>query len=252
MDKIDRLSTLMARFHLTVRAASPEAATLLVLPGPDGAAGKLLLGTDPLARSLSGETPLFSAEVDWGGEENPLFLALPKVIELDVSGDPEMQNLLVLIEAEIHGDRCGAGSVVSRLAEVLVVRVLRRLIEAGSVESGLLAGLSDPRLSRSIVAIHDRPEAVWTNEDLASIAGLSLSRYIELFQRRVGQTPAAYLRRWRLSLASRELAGGARVERVAHRYGFRSPEGFTRAFKRQFGLHPAAYRKISGPGGAAH
>ena len=120
--------------------------------------------------------------------------------------------------------------------------MLRTQIEAGSTRPGLLAGLADPRLSRAIVAIHDQPGRDWRNEDLAQIAGLSLSRFAEIFLATVSEPPAAYLRRWRLTLARQDVEKGDRVDAIARRYGYLSSEGFTRAFKKHFGENPITLR----------
>ena len=164
------------------------------------------------------------------------------MVEVDLSLDAETMALAQLIQAEMTAKRCGAASVVNRLGEVLVVRILRGQIEAGSTRPGILAGLSDPRLSRAIVAIHDRPGHDWRNEDLAEVAGLSRSRFAEMFLSAVGEPPVAYLRKWRLTLARQDMEKGHRVEAVARRYGYGSPEGFTRAFRKQFGTRPIALR----------
>jgi hypothetical protein len=82
---------------------------------------------------------------------------------------------------------------------------MRQQIEAGATQLGLLAGSSYPRLSRAIVAIHDGPGQVWRNEDLAYIAGMSLNRFAEIFLAEVGEPPAAYLRRWKLTLARQDI-----------------------------------------------
>ncbi|PRY26323.1 AraC family transcriptional regulator [Aliiruegeria haliotis] len=247
MERFDRLTTLMARFRVSARLAPLSEATLVATRPATHGPGKLYLGAHPVAPEDPESDILLAARVDWGGAANPLFLALPDLMVHDLAGDEGTVQLLSLIDTEIRSPRCGSETVIGRLTEVLLVRILRGQIEAGSVESGLLAGLSDARLSRSIVAIHDQPERLWTSDDLAREAGLSRSRFMELFQARVGETPAAYLRRWRLTLASQDLALGARVERVAHRYGFRSPEGFSKAFKRQFGRSPISMRKPQRP-----
>jgi AraC-like DNA-binding protein len=106
-------------------------------------------------------------------------------------------------------------------------------------------------LNRAIVAIHGNPGRDWRNDDLAVIAGLSLSRFAETFVAVVGETPAAYLRRWRLTLARQDLQKGDRVEAVARRYGYRSPEGFARAFRQHYGQKPLAMRGIAGAQRAA-
>ena len=243
MGHIDRLTTLMERFSLSVRPAPKETATLVVVANEEGAPGYVWLGAAGMGAGA--DALLFSAEVDWGGASNPLLAALPEKAGFDLSTDKDAASLVSLMCSELTAGRCGSASVINRLGEVLIVRLLRAQIEAGSTEPGLLAGLSDPRLSRAIVAIHNEPGRNWCNEDLAGIAGLSLSRFAETFSAVMGETPAAYLRRWRLVLARQDLQKGDRVDAVARRYGYDSPEGFTRAFKRSYGLNPVSLRHQS-------
>lgn len=150
---------------------------------------------------------------------------LPGVMICDVRNDNEATALIGLWQSELDGQKCEVGSVVNRLGEVLIVQILRDLITSGSAQPGVLAGLSDPRLSRAIVAIHDAPGRAWRYVDLAEIAGLSLSRFGEVFLKVVGAPPAAYLRRWRLMLARQDVLLGDRIDAAASRYGYRSPEG---------------------------
>lgn len=242
MDRYDRLTTLIDRFKLTVAPAMPEDANLVAFAAPGGPPQRALFcarGAD--FRADLGQV-LFCARVEWSGSDNPLLTALPNMVEIDLSDDPDSMGLVQMMLTEITQRRCGVDSVLSRLGEVLIVRMMRMQIEAGSTQPGLLAGLSDQRLSRAIVAMHDRPGRAWRNEDLADLAGMSLSRFAEKFLAEVGETPAAYLRRWRLTLARQDIAKGHRVDVVARRYGFSSPEGFTRAFKKHHGDTPIALR----------
>ncbi|NVK99462.1 AraC family transcriptional regulator [Ruegeria pomeroyi] len=236
---MDRLTALMERFQLRVEAAAPEDANLLALAGADGTPGELLFY--PAGTGRAGD-PLFAARVSWSGESNPFLAALPEVVRFDLSADPEARAVVELIRVEVAARRCGAQSVVNRLGEVLMVRLLRDQIAQGATRPGLLAGLADPRLSRAIVAIHDHPGRVWSNGDLAAEAGLSLSRFAELFAAQVGETPMGYLRRWRLILAAQDLGRGDRVDRVARRYAYGSPEAFARAFRRAHGVAPMSLR----------
>lgn len=243
MDRHDRLTTLIDRFKLRVAPAMPEDANLVALAAPCGTPHRALFcarGAD--FRADLGQV-LFCARVEWSGPENPLLTALPETVEIDLTDDPDSVGLVRLMQTEFTGRRCGVDSVLSRLGEVLIVRMMRTQIEAGSTQPGLLAGLSDQRLSRAIVAMHDRPGHAWRNEDLADLAGMSLSRFAETFLAEVGEPPAAYLRRWRLTLARQDIAKGHRVDVVARRYGFSSPEGFTRAFKKHHGDTPIALRQ---------
>lgn len=240
---MDRLTTLMERFQLSVRPAAAGQANLAALGMAGSSLAQRILycpgGMLPLPASA---VVLWSAKVDWSGPINPFLAALPRVVDYDISTNTEAQGLVQLMQAEAEARRCGAQSVVNRLGEVLMVRLLRDQISRGATEPGLLAGLADPRLSRAIVAMHDRPGHLWTNADLAQEAGLSLSRFAELFAAEVGETPMGYLRRWRLILAHQDLSRGDRVEAVARRYAYASPEGFTRAFRKAYGVAPVSLR----------
>ena len=248
MPKYDRLSALIARFALHVAPDNGDAANLLVFEdAATGTPSRVVFATRP---GLSpgphpGETATFRARAEWGGSANPLFSALPDCVELIVGDDPETAVLVQLLTAEGENRRCGSGAVLDRLGEVLMVRLLRSQIEHGAASTGLLGGLADPRLSRAIVALHEDPGRQWRSEDLAGIAGLSLSRFAELFAKIVGVTPIAYLRRWRMILARQDVERGDRIQTVARRYGYGSSEALCRSFRRQFGETPKHARKLA-------
>ena len=59
-----------------------------------------------------------------------------------------------------------------------------------------------------------------------------------------GITPAEYVRRRKLTLAVTELSlGSSRVIDIALKYGYESPDAFTRAFRNMHGVTPTAARK---------
>lgn len=241
---MDRLSTLMERFEMDIHPAPAAEANFLVLAGGQGRFEAICFTRR--AGSLPPSPLVFSARVQWGGAANPLMAALPEAVHLPLSEAPELQGVLSLLQSELEAPRCGGPSVLRRLSEVLMVRLLRHQIELGSAEPGVLSGLADPRLHRAVVAIHDRPGHGWTNADLAQEAGLSLSRFAELFATTVGMTPMAYLRHWRLTVAHQDLSRGDGVAQVARRYGYGSAEAFSRAFRARFGDRPVAVRVARG------
>lgn len=57
-------------------------------------------------------------------------------------------------------------------------------------------------------------------------------------RRVVGTTLMSYLCAWRLTLAARHLRSGHSVKTVARRVGFKSAEGFSRAFSHVYGHAP--------------
>mgnify|MGYP000064823281 CR=1 FL=1 len=242
MRPYDRLATFLKRFSLDVRPAPLAQATLVLLADLEGLPRMVHYRWDKNWRDIDESALIFSAAMEWSGLSNPLIAALPDCVTLDLKQDLESASLAALIQSELTGKRCGGDPVISRLCEVLIIRLMRMQIERGSDRSGLLAGLSDPRLSRALVAMHDRPGRDWRNQELAEIAGLSLSRFTEIFALTVGQPPSAYLRSWRLTLAQQDVAKGDRVDTIARRYGYKSSEGFTRAFRHRFGQNPIALR----------
>jgi len=244
MTRCDRLSALFTRFTLTATIQPRGSGNLIVLgcgsPSPQTLA---FFPHGRCAQRQEDEAILLEMHADFGGASNPLLSALPDRLSLSVKGDHEVELLVRLLLTEAKAERCGYGSVLSRLAEVLIVRLLRNEIERGATEPGLLAALADKRISRCVVAIHEKPEREWRNEELAEIAGLSLSRFAELFRSKLNETPQAYLRRWRMTLARQDIARGDRIKAISQRYGYGSSEAFAKAFHRHFGRNPLVVRR---------
>jgi AraC family transcriptional regulator len=84
---------------------------------------------------------------------------------------------------------------------------------------------------------------------LAARAGWSPFHFHRAFRKVVGETPKQYILRLRLERAAARLATGSDpVVSIAADAGFASHEVFTRAFRRQFGLTPSAYRRDASHG----
>jgi len=241
----DRLSALVGRFELRVAPESAEVANLVIDVDPCAGSGRrvvFLPGGGSAVDPAIGHAPEFRASAQWGGPVNPLLSALPERIAFPIRPGDEIEGLADLLISESRAHRCGSGAVISRLGEVLIVRVLREQLEAGTAAVGLLAGLADARIGPAIVAMHDAPGTPWRVESLAEIAGLSVSRFSARFSELVGTTPMNDLRRWRMVLAMQDIARGERVQRIAARYGYASSETLSRAFKRLHGRMPTAFR----------
>jgi AraC-like DNA-binding protein len=113
--------------------------------------------------------------------------------------------------------------------------------------TGWLAGLRDAHVGRALAALHSAPEHKWTVDELARSAALSRSALAERFTRLVGSSPMQYLTHWRLAQAADHLrAGSDSVARIAERSGYETEAAFSRAFKREFGVPPAAWRRSAG------
>lgn len=242
---MDRLTTLLNRFRLHAVACAPNHANLAVIKGEKSDDKVLVFQPQRIGFEVDHEDIIFSLHVDFGSLTNPLLTAMSETIVEKVTRESDLANIISLLISEHQSQRCGTPAVLGRLGEVLVVRILRMQIEKGEATSGLLSGLSDPRISKVIVAIHEDPERLWRGSDLADIAGLSDSHFKEIFTSKVGEAPMSYLRQWRMILARIDLEKGDRVDRVAHRYGYKAPDAFSRAFLKEFGIRPRELAKSS-------
>lgn len=241
--KRDRLAAFFETFDLSVVVVSteaPGATANLVVAGEAGVAERVLFHSR--GDTLADPDLLVAAAVDFGGTTNPLVNALPETVDVDLDGRPALQALVEAFVTEGQGNRCGRRVALKRLCELIVLLVLREAIDTAATNPGLLAGLSHPSLHKAIVAIHDEPAKPWSVEQLAEIAGMSRSRFMELFPKVLGTTPAAYLNAWRLTLGQRQLMRGGHVKSVARRVGFGSAAAFSRAYSRMFGHSPMSTR----------
>ncbi len=178
--------------------------------------------------------------------------ALPPVLHLDgwEGGDDRwLTDTLRFIAREAEALRPGGETVITRLADILAIQMIRHWIETETdVETGWLAALRDDKLGRAIAAIHREPGADWTLESLARTAAMSRSAFAARFTEVVGEPAMRYLTRWRLQLARAALReADDPVGVVAERHGYQSEAAFCRAFKREFGTSPGSDRRVGPP-----
>jgi AraC-like DNA-binding protein len=177
-----------------------------------------------------------------GGSNNPIALGLPEVVCLPLTVIADAGPILELLFLEAFEQRCGRVAVIERLFEVVMIQVLRQLMESGEVRSGLLAGLSHPRLRNALVAMHETPAQEWTLEQLASQAGMSRSVFASTFRETVGVTSGQYLQSWRVRLVQKALLLGRPLKMIVDEVGYGSEAALSRAFKAQTGQSPREWK----------
>jgi AraC-like DNA-binding protein len=178
---------------------------------------------------------------------NPLLASLPRVLHISgatLGPDSWVASFLRAAVVESNRRRPGGEAVLEKMSEMLFVEVLRRHVDAlPAEETGWLAGMRDPSIGRVLAAIHENPGTAWTLERLAADAAMSRSTLHERFVHFIGQPPMQYLTRWRMQAASRLLRdGSAKLIEIALAVGYESEAAFSRAFKREVGLSPGAWR----------
>jgi AraC-like DNA-binding protein len=169
----------------------------------------------------------------------PILQSLPPAFKVNLRTDRSghwLENSILHLVEETASGHAGSEAMLAKLSEALFVDTLRRY--------GWLAATRDPIVGKSLSLLHGKAQHPWTIAELAKEVGLSRSALVERFTRYLSEPPIAYLIRWRLQLAARALAATSRgVAEIASDVGYESEAAFNRAFKREFGLPPARYRR---------
>ena len=175
---------------------------------------------------------------------NPLLATLPRQLHMRGPARDWLKMFTHRVKEESRHARAGADAVVTRLAEVMFIEVLRRYLEhLPATQTGWLAGLRDATVGRALTLLHGRPGHRWTLAELARESGSSRSSVAKRFQMLVGRPPMQYLAQWRMQVAGHQLTqSDAKVATIAARVGYDSEAAFSRAFKKAAGLAPGAWR----------
>jgi AraC family transcriptional regulator len=95
------------------------------------------------------------------------------------------------------------------------------------------------RMNSAIAYIENNLENDVDINEIAKHASSSSYHFQRMFFAIIGITPAQYIRRRRLTLAATDLASdNKRVIDIALKYGYQSPNAFTRAFRNMHGVNP--------------
>jgi len=82
--------------------------------------------------------------------------------------------------------------------------------------------------------------------ELSALLGYSDDHFCHIFKSICGISPGAYQKSLRMEMAARELLKGASVTEVGFQFGFQTPSGFAKAFRRKYGMSPTDYKSSGG------
>lgn len=181
-----------------------------------------------------------------------LIRLLPRLICIEAWQSPQMewiQSTLRLMAAEAKVMRPGGETIITRLADILVIQAIRSWMAMDPLaKAGWLGALQDKQVGYAILLIQRNPEQRWTVASLANEVAMSRSAFAARFKELVGEPPMQYITRWRMNLALTWLQNEeASLAELSHRLGYQSVAAFSRTFKRVIGSSPGAARQPFSP-----
>jgi AraC-like DNA-binding protein len=175
--------------------------------------------------------------------DHPLIDALPPVLHVDrdtIAADWISSSLRIATEEWRNNP-----VMVAKISELFFAQAVRRYADSlGEGQGGWLAGLRDPAVARALAVIHTRYAHDLDVDMLAREAGVSRTVLGERFVQLLGEPPMRYCARWRMRVAANRLLDGKEsTASIAYAVGFGSEAAFNRAFKREYGEPPAAWKR---------
>ncbi|HET6326930.1 MAG TPA: AraC family transcriptional regulator [Planctomycetaceae bacterium] len=161
---------------------------------------------------------------------------LPLSRPFDCQAGPALGLAVRILDEFEHFDASSPLIVEGLMLELLGVR-----------DRQVRGEMAPPRWLRNVSdLLRERCTQPWSLTDVAAEAGVHPGYLASAFRRHLGCTIGEFVRRERIALACRALADAETpLADVALLAGFADQSHFTRVFKRQLGLTPAAYRKTT-------
>ncbi len=211
-----------------------------------GALTSVPRGPVPVGRSFQ------KADILYCGFDDSLLSAVSEELDgplpLPVSArsglhDHAVSEILNLLFAEVESGGASGTLYAESLAHALAVRFLF-LGEHLPTRSRSTAILPPRKLRNIQDLIETRLAADLTLQELAAEIGYSRSHFLRMFRATTGMTPHRYVLRRRVERARQLLEQvELSIAEVAFRCGFSSQAHLTLAFRNEFGITPAEYRR---------
>jgi AraC-like DNA-binding protein len=147
---------------------------------------------------------------------------------------------LILAEA---GDPDRPSPLIARLVELLFFYLIRHAARQETLGAGVLALAQRSEFMALLEDMLASPGEDWSIARMAQATHMSRAAFCKHFTEAGGVSPAQFLLRLRMRLATQRLNAGDSVEQAAGHVGYQSHAAFTRAFKRVVGEQPGAYRR---------
>ena len=186
----------------------------------------------------------------------PILVLLPPLLKIrmdDPAATSWIESSFRLAARATAAPAQSSPGLLTPLAELLFAAAVRRHFETiPDAAAHWSAGMGDRKVADALGRIHADLARHWTTDDLAGEVAMSRSAFAGRFRRVMGEAPMRYLGRQRLAAAARRLKDSPDpIARIAVDAGYDSEASFSRAFRREYELPPAAWRRAQSASGDA-
>jgi AraC family transcriptional regulator len=155
----------------------------------------------------------------------------------------QLQQIAMLLLAELHSDGIMGRLYVESLTQVLVIHLLRHYSTLTRTITSENRSLSHAQVQQAIDYIHTHLDRDLSLAELASVVNISPTYFASLFKCATGISPHQYVigqrvERAKLMLSKTDLA----IADIALQVGFSSQSHLTQQFKRLTGMTPKQVR----------
>jgi AraC-like DNA-binding protein len=156
----------------------------------------------------------------------------------------KIETILQLVRNELLEKSYQMPNVLNRLSEILCLHAIDCWLHREIPDDAQLSGLFNPKFQLVLEQIQIDPSALWTVETLAEVFGQSRTTFATHFKSIMGIGPITYVTRHRMQLAVQMLEDSVlSLDDIAEKTGYSDTNAFNRAFKRETGVSPGAFRQ---------
>ncbi len=163
------------------------------------------------------------------------------VLHFDIITFNTLRSKLFALLDEIHSDRFGKQEQMLLGISDLMLHLSRLVYSQQNPAPGTervsryeaITGYIDTHLAQEL-----------TLESIAQAFYLSKYYIAHLFQQNTGLSVHQYITKQRLAACCRSIQAGTAISQAYAAWGFRDYSSFYRAFQRQYGMSPSAYREL--------